>query len=68
MLTSKGQVTIPKHIRDALGLVPGSQLDFVLNERGDVVRRRRRPPPWTSLLSNLTSTSGCCQKWGDYRG
>jgi antitoxin PrlF len=28
-LTSKGQITIPKEIRDAMGLKAGSQVDFV---------------------------------------
>jgi AbrB family looped-hinge helix DNA binding protein len=28
VLSEKGQVTIPKAIRDGLGLVPGSILDF----------------------------------------
>jgi antitoxin PrlF len=28
-LTSKGQVTIPKEIRDAMGLEAGSMVDFV---------------------------------------
>ena len=36
-LTSKGQVTIPKQIRDALDLVPGSSVDFAVNREGDVV-------------------------------
>lgn len=36
-LTSKGQVTIPKHIRDALNLAPGSAVDFAVNTSGQVV-------------------------------
>ncbi len=36
-LTLKGQITIPKQIRDALGLAPGSQLDFAVNEEGEIV-------------------------------
>jgi AbrB family looped-hinge helix DNA binding protein len=36
-LTSKGQVTIPKRIRDALNLTPGSVVDFAVNREGDVV-------------------------------
>lgn len=36
-LTSKGQVTIPKQIRDALGLAPGSTIDFAVNRHGEVV-------------------------------
>ncbi len=37
MLTSKGQVTIPKQIRDALNLEPGSAIDFAIDGNGDVV-------------------------------
>jgi len=36
-LTSKGQVTIPKRIRDALGLLPGAAVEFVVNTAGQVV-------------------------------
>lgn len=36
-LTSKGQVTIPKQIRDALNLSPGCAVDFAVNREGDVV-------------------------------
>ena len=36
-LTSKGQVTIPKHIRDALHLVPGTPVEFSVGSSGEVV-------------------------------
>ena len=36
-LTVKGQVTIPKQIRDALGLAPGTSVDFAVNRDGEVV-------------------------------
>jgi AbrB family looped-hinge helix DNA binding protein len=42
-LTSKGQVTIPKRIRDALQLLPGSQVQFSVNATGEVVLHRPRP-------------------------
>jgi antitoxin PrlF len=38
-ITVKGQVTIPKHIRDALGLTPGSRVEFAV-EDGRVVLRK----------------------------
>jgi AbrB family looped-hinge helix DNA binding protein len=39
-LTSKGQVTIPKRIRDTLGLAPGSQVAFEVNDRGAIEIRK----------------------------
>lgn len=36
-LTSKGQVTIPKRIRDELHLLPGSPVEFSVNASGEVV-------------------------------
>jgi AbrB family looped-hinge helix DNA binding protein len=36
-LTVKGQVTIPKPIRDAMGLTPGTSIDFAINRSGEVV-------------------------------
>ena len=38
-LTSKGQTTIPKQVRDYLKLVPGDKLDFVIDLEGRVVIR-----------------------------
>ena len=38
-ITVKGQVTIPKHIREALGLTPGTRVDFAV-EDGRVVLRK----------------------------
>lgn len=36
-ITIKGQVTIPKPVRDHLGIGPGSMVDFRRNERGEIV-------------------------------
>jgi len=35
-VTSKGQVTIPQHIRERLGILPMSEVNFVLDEDGRV--------------------------------
>jgi len=39
-LTSKGQVTIPKHIRDALHLMPGGAVEFSVNRDGEIVLQK----------------------------
>jgi antitoxin PrlF len=38
-LTSKGQLVIPKSIRDYLHLHPGDALDFLVKESGEVLMR-----------------------------
>jgi AbrB family looped-hinge helix DNA binding protein len=38
-VTEKGQVTIPKEIRDRLGIVPGSEVDFVASSNGALLVR-----------------------------
>jgi antitoxin PrlF len=38
-ITTKGQVTIPKRIRDEFGLLPGTEVEFVAEE-GDVKVRK----------------------------
>jgi len=52
-VTSKGQVTIPKKVRERLGIAAGSAVAFELTDAGDVVlrpvarggtRRSVRPP------------------------
>ena len=41
-ITSKGQITIPKEVREALNVQAGDVLDFVINERGEVTVRTLR--------------------------
>ncbi len=48
-VTSKGQVTIPKRIRESMNLESGSRVVFDVNEQGEIVLRREdgvkpRPP------------------------
>jgi AbrB family looped-hinge helix DNA binding protein len=49
-LTVKGQVTIPKRVRDALGLKPGDEVDFIQDERGEIVVRRAGEQPVLSRV------------------
>jgi AbrB family looped-hinge helix DNA binding protein len=38
-ITSKGQVTIPKALRDELGFLPGTEVEFVRDQEGIRVLR-----------------------------
>ncbi len=40
MMTTKGQVTIPKRIRERLGLKPGAPVEFEASPSGEVVIRK----------------------------
>jgi AbrB family looped-hinge helix DNA binding protein len=49
-LTVKGQVTIPKPLRDSLGLEPGHELEFEECEGTLLVRRRMPVDPLKQLV------------------
>lgn len=55
-ITSKGQVTIPKHVRDRMGVKPGDEVIFVEDEGGFRIRRRIRREDiakWRGFLKDL---------------
>ena len=54
-LTSKGQVTVPKGVRDYLGLKPGAAVAFERLPSGEVVLRpaRRVAKPRLSAIAKL---------------
>ena len=43
-LTSKGQVTVPKRIREELGLEAGTQVEFIIDDDGSLRVRPKEPP------------------------
>lgn len=36
-ITSKGQVTIPKNVREALHLLSGDKVEFIRNENNEII-------------------------------
>ena len=52
-LTAKGQVTIPKAVRDFLGLKPGSKVRFEMHYGGQVVLRPDYPAKRRRHLDRL---------------
>lgn len=57
-VTSKGQVTIPKQMRDFLGLKPGSQVDFCYTKEGEVVIRPVAPARKRKAKSRFAALRG----------
>lgn len=48
IMSAKGQVVIPKDVRDRLGLVPGEQLD-VIEMAGGILLKSSTPRPKRSI-------------------
>ncbi|MFZ1680854.1 MAG: AbrB/MazE/SpoVT family DNA-binding domain-containing protein [Rhizobiaceae bacterium] len=57
-VTVKGQVTIPKPVRDLLGIKPGSEVDFNLNAEGAVVLTRAGAKAESSRFRKLLGHAG----------
>jgi len=57
-LTSKGQVTIPKPVRDHLGLVAGSKVTFELAPDGRVIVSRPQGRKAPSKFAKLRGRAG----------
>lgn len=64
-VTSKGQVTIPKHLRDAMDIKPGTKVVFELNKDGEPVLRkfdsagRHVPDRFERALGSAEIKLGC---------
>ncbi len=57
-LTSKGQVTIPKPVRDRLGLQPGDSVEFDLAPDGRIVIAKVGGKPPVSRFEAIRGSAG----------
>jgi AbrB family looped-hinge helix DNA binding protein len=57
-MSTKGQVTIPIEIRERLGLLPNTEVEFVLQGRTAVLRKVRRPSGHGERMIALLRGSG----------
>jgi AbrB family looped-hinge helix DNA binding protein len=62
-VTKRGQITLPRWVREAIGVAPGGEAGFRINDRGEVVLEKaggaRRQNPfsrWRGFLGPRPST------------
>jgi AbrB family looped-hinge helix DNA binding protein len=59
-ITTKGQVTIPAHIRERAGLLPNTEVDFAIDRNGTVrlfraARKGKRKTRGERLVAHLVN-------------
>jgi antitoxin PrlF len=57
-ITTKGQVTIPKPVRDRLGVKPGDEVTFELAANGQVTIAKAKGKPKRSRFEALLGHAG----------
>ena len=60
-ITSKGQVTIPQAVREQAGLLPHTEVEFVVDRDGVRIvktRQARRPARGATVVQRLRRSSG----------
>jgi antitoxin PrlF len=57
-VTRKGQVTIPKPVRDHLGIIPGSEIAFRRAPDGSIVIEKADGTPQPNRLASLRGIAG----------
>ena len=57
-VTTKGQVTIPKAVRDELGIRPGDEVDFVRDNGGFEVQKITAQDPFLKWYGYLKDKVG----------
>lgn len=57
-LTSNGRITIPKQVRDLLGLKAGDQVNFRFDKKGRLIVEPSKPGPLGKLVGLLAHLAG----------
>lgn len=57
-ITSKGQITIPKVVRERLGLRPGMEIDFVEDQGGFRIEKHFFASPFGKYRGYLKDLTG----------
>lgn len=57
-ITSKGQVTIPQAIREKLGLLPDTEVEFSIDKDGARLTKAKRPGPRSAVRQHIERMRG----------
>lgn len=67
-VTVKGQVTIPKHIRKKLGIVPGAQISFIEQNDKVIIKSQQVKNPFEKWVGYLKTSKYTDQTMTELRG
>ena len=57
-ISSKGQITVPADIRDQMGLLPGTVVEFKITAKGALLRKRVSPSHPIDRLYGILKSPG----------
>jgi AbrB family looped-hinge helix DNA binding protein len=57
-ISSKGQITVPVSVREALGLVPGTRIDIELGPEGAFVARKAAGESFFAKFQGIGKAAG----------
>lgn len=67
-VTSKGQVTIPKEVRDELGIRPGDEIEFVQTENGYRIEKELDENPFEKWRGVAETDKSVEERMSELRG
>ncbi|WP_135853319.1 AbrB/MazE/SpoVT family DNA-binding domain-containing protein [Halorussus salinus] len=67
-VTKKGQVTIPKEVRENLGIRPGDEVEFVETESGYQIRKEAEENPFEKWRGVADTEKSVTERMTELRG
>lgn len=67
-VTKKGQITIPKKVRDELGIRPGDEIEFVQAEGGYRIRKETEENPFEEWRGVAETDKSVEERMTELRG
>lgn len=67
-VTKKGQVTIPKDVRDELGIRPGDEVEFVRTESGYRIEKEADENPFEKWRGAANTDRSVEERMAELRG